>query len=74
MNGNLYVGSTEDVSKRFSLHNTGRVKSTKAYIPWELLEKRGCVNRSEAVRLEMFLKTGQQKEMLRKKYGAMVKR
>ena len=72
-NGDLYVGSTENVVKRFSLHNSGNVKSTKAYRPWELLEKRGCSSRSEAVRLERFLKTGQQKELLKKKYGAVAK-
>ena len=72
-NGDLYVGSTEDVIKRFFLHNSGKVKSTKAYRSWELLEKRGCSSRSQAVRLERFLKTGQQKELLKKKYGGLAK-
>lgn len=67
-NGDLYVGSTEDFNNRIKLHNCGKVKSTKAYRPWELLEIRGCNNRSEAMKLEKFLKTGQQKEILRNKY------
>ncbi|PIQ68788.1 MAG: endonuclease [Candidatus Taylorbacteria bacterium CG11_big_fil_rev_8_21_14_0_20_46_11] len=69
-NGDVYVGSTENIENRLSLHNKGRVRSTKAYRPWELLEIRTCTTRSEAVRLELFLKTGQQKEMLRKRYMA----
>jgi putative endonuclease len=68
-NSDIYIGSTEDVQIRFVHHNRGRVKSTKAYRPWILLETKACMTRSEAVQLELFLKTGQQKEILRKKYG-----
>jgi putative endonuclease len=68
INGNLYVGSTADIDNRLRLHNSGKVKSTKGYRPWVLLEARACSTRSEAVALENFLKSGQQKELLRKKY------
>lgn len=68
INSDIYVGSTADIENRLRLHNSGRVKSTKAYRPWCLLETRHCGSRSEAVKLEKFLKTGQQKELLRKKY------
>jgi putative endonuclease len=67
-NNFIYVGSTEDIDNRIGKHNKGRVKSTKAYIPWELVETRSFSTRSEAVKEELFLKTGQQKELLRKKY------
>ncbi len=69
-NADLYVGSTADVWKRFALHNAGKVRSTKAYRPWKLLETESFPSRSEAVVREKFLKTGQQKEILRKKYVA----
>jgi len=68
-NNDMYIGSTEDVPKRLSLHNAGRVKSTKAYCPWILLEVREVESRSEAVKLEKFLKNHQQKEILRRKYN-----
>ena len=68
-NQDLYVGSTKDLEKRFSLHNTGKVKSTKPYTPWRLLGYEVYNSRSEAVKRERFLKNGQQKEILRKKYG-----
>ena len=56
INGDIYVGSTENIDNRFKLHNLGKVKSTKAYKPWELLECRKFNTRSEAMREERFLK------------------
>jgi len=73
-NNDIYVGSAEDIAKRFDLHNKGRVKSTKAYRPWELLNKEEFNSRGDAVRRERFLKTGQQKEILKRKYGHVAKR
>ena len=72
-NGDLYVGSAENVEKRLIEHNLGKVISTKGYRPWELLGKEGFSTRSEAFRREMFYKTGQQKELLKKKYGGVAK-
>lgn len=70
-NEDLYVGSTENLEKRIWLHNGGRVKSTKAYRPWKLAEVHRFNSRTEAVRMEQHLKTGQQKELLRKRLGLM---
>lgn len=73
-NGDLYIGSTENIDNRIKLHNSGKVKSTKAYRPWTLLETRKFNIRSEAVKIERLLKTGQQKEILKRKYGLVAKR
>ncbi len=35
--GNLYIGSTNDLRRRFQEHNTGRVASTKNRRPFELV-------------------------------------
>ena len=67
------MGSAEDVTKRLLQHNTGRVRSTKGYRPWELLGSEEYETRSEAFVKEMFYKTGQQKELLKKKYGGIAK-
>ena len=72
-NNDIYIGSTENVIKRFNLHNKGKVKSTKAYRPWQLLNKEEFNSRSDAVKRERFLKTGQQKEILKRKYGHVAK-
>ena len=68
-NNDLYVGSTQDVENRLASHNSGKVRSTQFYRPWILLDRESFPTRSEAVRREMLLKTGQQKELLRKKYN-----
>jgi len=67
-NNDLYIGSTENIQKRLIRHNSGKVRSTQYYRPWRLLGFEEFENRSEAVRRENFLKTGQQKELLKKKY------
>ena len=73
-NNDLYIGSSGNLKERVAAHNAGKVKSTKPYRPWKLLEHEVYNSRSEAVRRERFLKTGQQKELLRKKYGLVAKR
>lgn len=67
-NGFFYIGSTANVGQRLGLHNQGRVRSTKAYRPWHLLEYHEFQTRSEAVKHELFLKQHQQKEKLKDKY------
>jgi len=68
-NGDLYIGSTENLEKRLKCHNTGKVKSTKAYRPWKLLGSESYKTRSEAFKREMFLKYHQQKEILKRQFG-----
>jgi putative endonuclease len=67
-NNDMYIGSTADVKKRLTLHNFGKVKSTQFYRPWQLLEYEVYNSRSAAVRRERFLKSHQQKDILKKKY------
>lgn len=69
-NDDLYVGSTEDLERRLHMHNLGKVKSTRFYRPWKLVDYEEYETRSEAVRMEKFFKTGQQKELLKIKYAA----
>ncbi len=66
-NGDLYVGSTENIENRISLHNKGRVRSTKSSRPWKLLEVHSFKTRGEAFRCEKFLKTHQQKDLIKKR-------
>ena len=65
-NGDIYVGSTSNLKRRVATHNSGRVRSTKAYKPWVLIKSIVYKSKTEAVRKELFYKTGQQKELLRK--------
>ncbi len=73
-NGDIYIGSTEDVSNRLKRHNDGKIKSTKFYRPWQLLGFEIYSTRGEAIKRERFFKKHQQKEIVKKKYGAVAKR
>ena len=52
----LYIGSTGSIEERLRRHNTGRVPSTSAHRPWELVAYIPFSTRSEAVKLERRLK------------------
>ena len=51
--GDLYIGSTEDLERRLYFHNSGKTRSTKFYRPWQLLGSEIFVTRSEAVKREV---------------------
>ena len=68
-NNDLYIGSCENLDIRFKQHNDGKVRSTQFYRPWELLGHEIYESRSEAVRQERFLKSHQQKDILKRKFG-----
>ncbi len=68
VNGYLYIGSCGDLKIRLKRHDSGYVKSTKAYRPWQLVNMEKFFTRSDACKRERFLKTGQQKEILKRKF------
>ena len=72
-NNDLYIGSTEDLERRLYFHNSGKTRSTKFYRPWQLLGSEIFVTRSEAVKRERFLKSHQQRDLLKIKYGLVAK-
>jgi putative endonuclease len=47
-----YIGQTDDLDVRLQRHNRGLVRSTKAYLPWDLKYTEVYATRSEAVRRE----------------------
>ena len=54
----FYFGSTNRLRERFSLHNEGKVKSTRPHIPWRLVWYAGFETEKEARDFELYLKTG----------------
>jgi putative endonuclease len=56
MDGSLYIGQSQDAVKRLKRHNAGRNRSTSAKKPWKLLFAKTCSSRSEAMKLEKYLK------------------
>jgi len=57
-NGRYYIGSTNNIDRRFKEHNSGTSKYTRLTKPFILLHKEEYQTRKEAVRRELFLKTG----------------
>jgi putative endonuclease len=51
-----YVGSTPDLEKRFYFHNNGKVKSTKAGVPWKLIYYEAYPTKEDAMNREYKLK------------------
>ena len=52
-----YIGSTENVDRRLSDHNSGKVKSTKAYKPWEIVYLERFDIKSDALKREKQIKS-----------------
>lgn len=61
----IYVGFTENLEKRIHQHNSGKTKSTKGYIPWELIYFEVVQDRFKAREREKYLKSGSGKEFLK---------
>ncbi|MBI2831654.1 MAG: GIY-YIG nuclease family protein [Chloroflexi bacterium] len=64
---NLYVGSTNDIRHRLSQHNSGEVDSTKSRAPLNLKAYFALEDKSRAIELEQYLKTGSGKAFLNKR-------
>lgn len=64
--GHLYVGMTNDLRKRFSAHNNGKVCATKNRIPFELAHYEAYQNKYDAAAREQFLKGGWGKNWIQK--------
>lgn len=56
IDGNLYYGSTNDLRRRFSEHNSGKSRSTKSRAPFELRYYEAYFNKNDALTREHSLK------------------
>ena len=64
--GRLYIGQTEDISRRLAEHAAGTTRWSKSRGPWELVLSEECSTRAEALRRERALKTGRLNQQLRR--------
>ena len=58
----FYLGQTNSLRLRIDKHNAAQVKSTKAYIPWQLKYCEIFESRSQAMQREKFLKKQRNKD------------
>lgn len=52
-----YVGITNNLDVRIKQHNSGKAKSTKAYIPWKVVLTEDYETRSAARKREIYIKS-----------------
>ena len=63
---NFYIGFTENVTKRFEAHQSGKVESTKNRRPLELIYYETYFDKQDAEGREKFLKSGSGHRFLNK--------
>ncbi|MEK7553587.1 MAG: GIY-YIG nuclease family protein [Patescibacteria group bacterium] len=69
-----YIGCTVNLEKRLNEHNIGKTKSTKPYLPWEIIYSESFTNKREAYKREWHLKHPKgylEKLEIIKKYGGV---
>jgi predicted GIY-YIG superfamily endonuclease len=64
---NLYIGSTNNILRRLTEHNSGKVDSTKNRIPFNLEAYIAVKDKAKAIELEQYLKTGSGRAFLQKR-------
>lgn len=66
-NGDIYVGSTNDLKRRVESHGRGQVVSTKAYLPATLKSYVAVNAEDTAHKLEKYFKSGSGKAFANKR-------
>ncbi|MCL4377576.1 MAG: GIY-YIG nuclease family protein [Actinobacteria bacterium] len=60
-----YIGFTDNLERRLTEHNSGKVKSTKNRKPLELIYHEEYTDKFEAMNREKFFKSGRGREFLK---------
>jgi putative endonuclease len=61
-----YTGHTSNVDKRLKEHNSGKVRSTKAFVPWDIVYIEKYESKSEAFKRKMQIKKYKSGEAFKK--------
>jgi putative endonuclease len=67
-NGDVYVGSTDNLRRRFASHKNGRVLSTRGNLPAMLAAYVAVTDATDARRLERYFKSGSGKAFAKKRF------
>jgi putative endonuclease len=62
----FYKGHCQDLNDRIKQHNQGQTRSTRPFIPWELIWHETFNTREEAIKREKYLKTAAGRRFLKK--------
>ena len=72
-NDDLYIGYASDLKKRLLDHEQGRSKFTKPLRPVKLVYYEAYLVKKDATKREKYLKTSQQRELLRERIRNSIK-
>jgi putative endonuclease len=61
-----YVGQTDNLEGRLKYHNAGKVRSTKAYIPWQKIYSEKLNSRADAMKRERWFKSSAGRKLIKK--------
>ena len=67
-NGDIYVGSTDDLRRRFASQQKGQVALTRLYLPAILRSYVAVGDEPNARRLELYSKSGSGKAFAKKRF------
>ncbi|WMT75307.1 GIY-YIG nuclease family protein [Bradyrhizobium sp. Ash2021] len=67
-NGDIYVGSTDDLRRRVASHQQGHVVSTRRYLPIVLRSYVAVADEARARSLERYFKSGSGKAFAKKRF------
>ena len=70
----FYVGSTGDLVNRLKEHKNGETKTTKSFKSITLIYYEACLNKTDARKRELQLKTGFGRGYLRRRLGDYLKK
>ena len=65
-NGDFYIGSTDNLTRRFQVHTNGKNKSTKHKRPLKIVYSRNFTTLKEARSFEYFIKRQRNKKFYEK--------
>jgi predicted GIY-YIG superfamily endonuclease len=67
-NGDIYIGSTDDLRRRFASHQQEHVISTRSHLPLVLRPYVAVANEATARSLEPYFKSGSGKAFAKKRF------
>lgn len=67
-NNDIYVGSTDDLKRRYASHEKGQVLSTKPHLPAKLKSYVAVETEAKARELEKYFKSGSGKAVATKRF------
>ena len=70
----FYIGYTTDLRKRFAKHLAKEIKTTKKFVNLKLVYYEACLNKTDAVKRELQLKTGFGRGYIKRRLSTYLKK